>query len=573
MYQSMKKHVLTLAITLVYAGVCLAQQEQLVWAKSVFGANAQCAPSQLISDNQGNIYLTGSFKGSVDFDPGIGDQTINSVNNSLDVFILKLNETGNLVWLETFGGLENDISNDITLDDAGNIYVTGIFRGEVTLPDQSTITSAGGDDIFIMKITDQGNFITAKQIGGDIQENISDILYYDGHIYATGAFNSTQLDFDPGAGQSILTNNNESDVFVLKLSANLDFEWVKKFDNNTQKIANGEGIEVDAEGNVYVVGYFSETVDFDPGAGTANLFGAGNFEGFIVKLDENGNYVWAQTIGGAGSDIAADLTLDENANIYITGEYTGTVDFDPGSNVHNLTTTGSAIAPNAFVMKLDKNGAFNWAVQLGGNGHDRGISIALDSDGNVFSSGNYTLKADLDPSADSLFFTTSNLADVYISKLSADGDFLWAGSIGGTNTDINTDITIDASGNILNYGYYKTEMDADPNSGNVMLQGGGLLDCYIIKLGQADASISEMQKSTENTIFPNPSSGIINVLSNEKMITDLRIYSNLGKLLEQYQGLETNSSLDLSHLKPGVYYIMYLNESGDIVKNKLIIQK
>ena len=139
-------------------------------------------------------------------------------------------------------------------------------------------------------------------------------------------------------------------------------------------------ISTDAVENVYTIGYFAGTVDFDPGTGSFNL--TSNFQDlFISKLDVNGNFVWAKGINSTSSIIGHSIIVDVAGNVYITGDFAGTVDFDPGTSTYNLTSAGNS---DIFVSKLDANGNFVWAKSMGGIDDDYPRSLAVDVDGNVY---------------------------------------------------------------------------------------------------------------------------------------------------------------------------------------------
>ena len=147
---------------------------------------------------------------------------------------------------------------------------------------------------------------------------------------------------------------------------------------------------VDSSGNVYTTGYFYDTVDFDPGAGTANLTSNGLYDVFVSKLDSSGNLVWAKQFGGTDAAKGLSIAVDSSGNVYTTGDFQGTVDFDPGAGTANLTSNGGR---DVFVSKLDSSGNYLWAKSWGGgvdtglNDDDRGRSVAVDSSGNVYTTG------------------------------------------------------------------------------------------------------------------------------------------------------------------------------------------
>jgi hypothetical protein len=153
-----------------------------------------------------------------------------------------------------------------------------------------------------------------------------------GDVYTTGIFQDT-IDFNPGTGVANLSAVGEEDVFILKLDANGNFLWAKSFGGI--EMDQGYSIAIDAEGNVYTTGYFIDTVDFDPGTGVTNLSAVGGKDIFILKLDPNGNFVWAKSFGGIEG---IGIAIDGMGNVITTGYFSDTVDFDPGTGVMNLTS-------------------------------------------------------------------------------------------------------------------------------------------------------------------------------------------------------------------------------------------
>jgi len=152
----------------------------------------------------------------------------------------------------------------------------------------------------------------------------------------------------------------------------------------------GSSVAVDGSGNVYSTGYFEGTVDFDPGPGVVDLTsGAGSRAIFILKLDALGNYIWAKRIGAnifESSSIGNSITVDGTGNVYVTGYFYHTVDFDPGTGITNLTSAGMA---DVFVLKLDGLGNYVWAKGFGAHHQDFGFSITVDGSGNVYTIGSF----------------------------------------------------------------------------------------------------------------------------------------------------------------------------------------
>ncbi|MCT7956699.1 Ig-like domain-containing protein [Laspinema palackyanum] len=384
-----------------------------LWAKQLGGSGNEYGDT-LIIDSSGNVYTTGSFQGTADFNPSAATFNLTSAGGS-DAFISKLDASGNFLWAKQLGGGTDDAGYSITVDGSGNVYTTGHFWGTADLnPGAATfnLTSAGEYDTFISKLDASGNFLWAKQLGGANDDKSYEItLDSSGNIYTTGHFWGT-ADFNPGAATFNLTSVGAWDGFISKLDASGNFLWAKQLGgvNNDYNYS----ISVDSSGNVYTTGSFQGTADFNPGAATFNLTSAGGSDAFISKLDASGNFLWAKQLGGGSDDNSYSLSLDSSGNVYTTGTFQGTVDFDPGAGTANLTSAGGA---DGFISKLDASGNFLWAKQLGGGSDDNSYSLSLDSSGNVYTSGDFQGTADFDPNTGTANLTSAGSTDIFISKL------------------------------------------------------------------------------------------------------------------------------------------------------------
>ena len=410
----------------------------VVWANSKGGTNEPDEPN-LTVDASGNVYSTGAFEGTVDFDPGSGvfeltaddSGPVDPVHADFtggDIFVQKLDAAGNFMWAKAMGGTLRDMGSDIAVDDSGNVYIAGRFFHETVDfdpgPGVFNITSAGAWDIFVCKLDPAGDFVWASVMGGpSIESPPSLALDALGNAYTTGR-HSEDADFDPGPGNfnfPSLGSPGSHGVFVSKLDSAGNFAWAKTFSGGQKEV--GTGIAVDALGNVYTVGNFDNTVDFDPGPGTFNLTSNFNPNGsdtdfFVSKLDTLGNFVWAKAMGGTRIDHSLGVAVDGSGNVYTTGEFSGTVDFDPGEGTFNLMTSGGSSNDNAFVSKLDSSGNFMWAGSMseGSSNGSRGNGIALDASGDVYIRGAFSNMSDFNPGPGT--FTLDNEASgVFLVKL------------------------------------------------------------------------------------------------------------------------------------------------------------
>ncbi|MEQ8425258.1 MAG: BspA family leucine-rich repeat surface protein, partial [Cyclobacteriaceae bacterium] len=458
-----------------------AQAPNLEWAAALLTPSGFdiTIPESVTSDPSGNIFTTGTFNGTTDFDPGAGVFTLTATGSS-DIFISKLDANGDFTWAIQIGGTLFDSSNEITSDASGNIYVTGSFAGSVDFDPGasstiltgpagfvakfdtdanliwaanigngsvsgnslvvdpfdnicitgtfsgtadfdpgatvSNLTSFGSSDIFVLKLSSAGGFVWVRKMGGtmsDIPNSIDSDAF--GNLVTTGSFMGT-ADFDPGAGTLDLTSAGSNDIFISKLNVSGDLVWANRI-GSVSAFEAGYGITTDDSDNVITTGQFSGVVDFDPGALVANLTSAGGRDIFILKLDPAGNFVWTKNIGGLNTDVGYSITTDPSGNIYSTGYFEQTADFDPGAANFNLTTLAEW---EPFISKLDASGNFIWAISTQGSAgffESEANSISLDSFGNIIIAGWFEGPMDFDPSS-CIEILTSNSDEGFVVKFS-----------------------------------------------------------------------------------------------------------------------------------------------------------
>ncbi len=480
----MKKRLLTIVLTTITA-ISFAQTPQFEWAKSMGGSTNSEEGKSIAVDTDGNVYTTGIFNGTVDFDPGIGVFNLSS-NGSADVYVQKLDMNGDLVWAKSIGGSTTyDMVNSMILDDSGNIYIVGEYGGTVDFDPGAgnfDLTSNGGRDIYIQKLDTDGNFVWAKSIGGTQDEEGAAIaLGINGDVYVGGVYAGI-VDFDPGAGVFELTSISYNENFIQKLDSNGDFVWAKSIAGASSEVG---ALIIDGNDNVYITGSFYSTADFDPGVATFNMTSSGGSDIYILKVDSNGNFIWAKSMGGIASDVPISIITDGVGNIYTTGFYQDTVDFDPGIGTFNLESKGSA---DIFVQKLDTNGNLIWAKSMGGTASDRGNSITIDAEGDLYITGYFTGTSDFYTGAGSYELTSNGSYDIYIAKLDSSGDLIWAGSMGGTSADTGESIAIDSDDAIYTTGFYINTVDFDPGVGVFNITSTGVRDAFVQKLKLCVAS-------------------------------------------------------------------------------------
>ena len=430
-------------------------------------------------DTNGFVYSTGLFQGTADFDPGVG--VFNLTASGLDGFVVKMDaSTGSLVWAKQFPFESSAIAVDpngnvitvgrqngsaflskldasgnpvwtkefatqsgdcgassLVLDALGNIYTTGNFIDTVDFdPGLGTYNLVGEyfGDAFICKLDAGGNFQWAKPFYGNGNEDGFTIaLDASGNVYTSGVLNAT-ADFDPGVGTYNLSSAGigNSDGYISKLNSSGDFVWAKQLGGAIGSSLFISSIVLGADNNVYSIGNFSQTVDFDPGTGTNNLTSSGPYDVFISKLDNNGNFISTLQFAGSGFAEGRSLVLDNVGNIFATGNFKATTDFDPLAGVFNLTSNG---ADDIFIIKLqnefDNTTSINehsWTSKINLYPNPTTSALTIESD-KIFENANLIVRnaigqeifSDTYSSTNSITFNLNGESGVYFIEINDTG--------------------------------------------------------------------------------------------------------------------------------------------------------
>lgn len=481
-----------------------------IWAKS-FGATATASSNndsgiKLALDNLGNVFLSGTFYGIGDFDPGAGTAMVTSTMFSSTYFagnfILKLDASGNFVWVKKITAFLNCTSDAVVIDANNEIYFVGNF--------------------------------------------------------------SFSADLDPGPANFPVSGAGNSSIYIVKLNANGDFVWGKTIANN-----NGEqepkNLKVDSNDNVYLSGSYRNTLDLDPSAAVFNVTSNGEKDFFLLKLDSAGLFVWGKSIGGQDNDNVSDISLDNSGNLYVVGTFLFTVDFDPGASNYPLTTTQTSF--NNYALKLDTSGNFNWALRL--SDAPKAPTVANDATGNVyiFSGFNYLFGTfDANPGAGNFPMTTDPDNDLYFVKLDTNGNFLTAFNYGDGDYRIVTDVVVDSSNKIYYCGFFDQGGAIDPLDLNPFSGQNAFYDTtasYTVKLAQPSLNITSSSINTFS-IFPNPASKNLNLKFEDNLENvSLKVVSLTGQTMLEKRNLSgLDFNFDVSGLNSGLYFIEIKSNEG-----------
>lgn len=373
-------------------------------------------------DRVGNSYVTGGFEHMATF-----GSTVLTTKENFDLYVAKLNPSGKFVWSIAARGDQRVIGSGVAVDNAGNVYVTGVFAGTLSFGSTRLATNSYGS-LFVAKLSPDGRTLWAATSNGSSNGDSAGVgIAVDdtGNCYVTGSYSGQTT-----LGSTTLTAGL-GEIFVAKLNPTGTFLWAASAGIfGKDSIA---GIAVDRLGNSYVTGHFQDKATF----GTTTLAAAGGYHDvdlFIAKLDPAGKFLWAVSAGGGPrngfGDWGSGIAVDKAGNSYVTGGFQGPANF--GS-----TTLASDY--DMFVTKLNTNGNFLWAISTGGSENIGGNDIAVDSAGDCYVTGgkdSYQGKIGVS--------VLSPGCNVFVAKVSAGGKFVWAESAEGGG---GTSIAVDQRGN------------------------------------------------------------------------------------------------------------------------------
>ena len=575
----------------------------------------------LIVDEYKNVYTIGYFSGTLDFDSGPNVYNMSSIEEDREVFITKIDSVGNFIWAKQFEGGFYTCCYTLTLDNLNNIIITGGFEGVVDFdPGPDTLLfSAGWDysDICIIKLNSNGDLLWAKQEGTIYSDYGADI-YIDksnNNIFITGQF--------------------DDNAVVLKLDEFGNILWTTETDVINQTgaaTAQGGCINVDSYGDIYVIGGFLGTIDFDPSSSIDSLITGsatgGSANSFIWKLNEDGQLIWAKDIAETWVG-ASRMEIDEQNNIFIAGSFNGEVDFDLGPDQYLV----NADFYDLFLYKIDKDANFIFVKVFEGTGHGQVYSMSIDNHQSIYLAGYFLGEIDFDPGSEEMNIgSIDGFFDMYILKLSPTYDLIWLEHLGSTGADIIQSIDVDQDFNLYGTGFFTNELDFSPSdSVSTILTSYGNHDAFILKRNQCaieeelyngidddcdemtldddldqDGYILSEDCNDENPninpsameicnngidedcngedcvvsvtndsaigiqLFPNPTNGIISISSSIQFNGKLYIkdYSNETILVKDF---DTNLILDLSILPNGVYLLLIQTEKFNYTERIIVL--
>ena len=530
--------------TLICPCYLKAQSPGWQWAQSAEGAGEGRSSSV---DVFGNIYLTGMFSGKTII---FGIDTLTNHGQGVDIFLVKYNPNGNILWAKSAGGYYNDDVRSVSSDPSGNVFIAGFFDDTITFGANVLICN-GYRNVFLAKYDPDGNVLWAKSAGGmsyDMAFALSASADASGNAYITGDFASPAISF----GSFSLTNSypGNAEIFIVKFNPGGNVLWAKCAGGVYDDF--GLSVAVDTLGNTYVTGESKSYWMYFDSIELRNYF---NDNIFLVKYNSDGNAVWAKSAGGISPSYGTSVTIDNAENVYVTGCFSGPKIIFGQDTLWNTTNT------EFFLARFDSFGNAIWAKNGVGNGVANSVTIT--AKGIINQAGMFG-----DPTLTIGQFTLDNSGsnDVFLAQYDINGNVLWAGSANGTGWDEGTAVSADTSGNCYLSGYFRSPaLTIGPFILTNNTSYGG--NVFISKLFDGTVGIKGTTRLSDLSIFPNPVSDLITIMfTDESKSRSISLYNLNGRILNHYETDDKTIRIDMRQFNNGVYFVKCIDHQSIVVR-------
>jgi hypothetical protein len=548
---------LVLLTILLATSICYAQPISYEWGNDLYTDNNWgIEPYGICVDLNGNSFVYGRYGGSADFSTD-ATPVLHTSQGVMDHFVLKYSPNGELEWVRFFQNTGGDMFiYDIEADQQGNVFLVGQYNGTIQLKIGSGPSdfrsSVGQTDIFLLKLSSDGNSEWSKSFGGG-NADLARSLTIDGEnniILSGSAHTDVEVEYDADATGFLVLSESQQ-ILCIKIDPFGNTQWIRTY--GTSNIGTeGRVITTDNDNNVYLGGTFRGDIYFPDILHLAQGIDFGDV--IIFKFSPSGELLKVIDYGGDGYDYLRSIQVDGFGNIYTSGSNQYSIDLDP-SAVTQL------FQPHEFIQKLDADGNFLWGKSY--SSMDL-LNLKLDNyDHPVISANLYNTEFFVSGSG---FNTPGDGPDLLVARMGVDGSFFWAKN---TGADIyghqvsQAGLAIDVNDNILITGYSNMSMDMDPTIGvdmSISSSGSGR-GCYTIKISDASTELFENESSTSFTVSPNPTAGNIELYSIEEGYLEI-FNSTLQKVSGSNVSIGVNN-VDLPQLD-GLYFLKL--SSGDKVE-------
>lgn len=526
----MKSTLFSTLVLFFLANLTFGQDLAINWQNNIGGTDLDVC--YYVKRTPDGGYVLGCYSGSNISE----DKSENSIGGSLDFWVIKLDANGIIEWENTIGGPAFDPLFGIEALEDGTIVIAGESKSGASI--DKTIPSNGGSDYWILKLDSTGNILWQNAFGGSANDIMRGFA-----ATADGGFLMTGHSSSGISGDKTEPSRGGNDYWVVKVDSEGQFEWDKTLGGSESE--NSWSVTEATDGSIFVGGFSDSPISGDKTEGVM-----GNVDIWIVKLSHDGNLIWENTIGGDGSDLMSDILPSSENGAIIGGR--------SNSNISGDKTDDSNGSTDVWLLEIDSEGSIVWQKTIGGsNSEGTQALVAIPGTGYLIASDSLSPVSG-DKTEDSFGF------DYWMIKVDQTGNILDQNTIQATETDVVLGVDLAHESGYVVVGYGDSDIGLDKNE-----DGQGYFDIWVLKL-DLPLSVDQFEDSSIS-VFPNPASEHLSIISNEGQINRLRLHNMLGQEVYTSNGRKSSEyQVVLNQFAKGVYLLTIETDTQTLTKRIVV---
>lgn len=566
-----------LSSLLAAAAALPAHAQTFQWNQQAGGTTADEGRGVAV-DAQGNAYVTGVFRGVATFGTAPNQVALTSTPPivgtapTADMFLAKYAPSGTLLWARRGGGPGTEEAGGVALDAQGNPSVIGSYSGTATFEPGSaatppTLTSAGGDDMFLVKYSAAGVLLDSRGVGSanaSAESGYAAATDSVGNVYITGEFRDTPL-FNGSPASPPLTSAGNTDVLVAKYSPTGVLLWARRGGAADSDV--GRAIAVDRAGACVVTGSFRGAATFEGGPGSTPVSiraRSGSADVFVVKYDANGTPLWGRVGYGPGVKIGRGICTDRRKDIYLMTYFNDSL-LLTSTRTDSVKLKTNANNRDVVVVKYSPQGSIVWTRPAGGPALDTGINIAADAQNNVYALSYFQQTMSFPagvstPGVPDQTVTAAGSSDAVVASYTSAGALRWLRRMGGPLDDLGYGLAPDASGNLLLTGYFTGGPFTVDGNLPLFTQPSNVRDIFVSRLQNILTSTSSSRLAADLQAWPNPTADVLHLRLATRQSATATLLDALGRELQTVPMLpsangQQTTDLSLAKCAAGLYLV------------------
>jgi trimeric autotransporter adhesin len=556
-----------------------------IWATYFGGENDEACIS-LDIDESGNVYVVGRTESSTGI-ATTGTHQPAFAGGGNDGFLAKFNSSGTLQWSTYYGGSGDDKVVGIAVSGSGSIYITGATgstSGIATTGGHQTTYGGGYADSYIAKFSETGILQWATYCGGYGLDEGTQIVNSSEDVYVSGFTASTMGISTTGSHQPVKGDLTGYDAFLVKFDTNGVRQWGTFYGGESYEW--GYSVDLDGSGNVFLAGHCGSTAGIAT-AGAHQTTPAGSADGFLAKFNSSGVRQWGTYFGGTGFDVCNAVSVDGFGNVYVAGE-TQSLSGIATADGYQPDYANPGFSSDAYLIKFGNDGSRIWGSYYGGNGADKARSVYADDSGNVYISGLTQCPSDL-TTCDAYQVVCNGSSDAFIAKFGYCFGAPDPGSISGSSTLVIGDSVLlhvtqcggtweSSNDSIASVGLASGIVTGN-SSGFAIISYSRTNECgtatatYTVSVTASRSAVDVFSTSVEAkniSIFPNPSTGLLNISSGSK--GKITIYSVDGRVVTTEPVYTGTKQVSLpADLARGIYLVKFIGDNGTTHTTRIVL--